>query len=1206
MMFTLIAVALAGYVMIETAPDFSNYAVLAKSQQFDRNLERLRGAISSRPFYLTTADGALGDPPNDVLSTQEIRAAVSRLVLTSGTTTESSGIFLGTTPIDPYIPAKERSEVDGIFWGASYNFVLDPSFYSPNQREALDPSSLQLWYSQEDGGTGARSIVRTDRFGKDHVSIVSGANNYEHVRASTDGSRILASTDAGTGSQDVVSFEPNGAARTFATLTVAPEQEIRPEWSPSGAFVSFVRTDGVNRRLIVKSPERDSVEIDPIDEVVGGFPIVINDIGPGKFSPDGRLVAFWIEGVDTRICVYDVKLRRWVLPETDAGGAMPLGTYNGQSIPANDFTPIAWRPDSRGFLYVNTANEVVLANRVDLGVAGISTNQATGADDLTRPATELIWLPLSSPGAGVSSSTLFLALTGTDNTDGEIWSCRTDPAVVPLRLSDDVYTGYLNPPADPDLLPGYRVGVSPGGSSLAWITADQKKVMLSGVDGARPRVLFDIDQVTSNKTLEEVGFLTPPNPWQYPKANAQRVTRASRSGFDQQGWRKFTQSEALFRGDARFGEGYLRLRPPQFEDQFLFDNGFDNFRIQRANPQSPIANLRIVGKVEPTWGRQNSNFIARESADVTGGQPSDVFKQVVGGTGLDGTTVLVTTGTAPIYGPDNRTLVVSKLMSDATTYPPDTSQFPPVDTDIWIVEANGSPDPPPVNLTPFTTATAEGYPEFSPDGRFLYFQREFQQTSKFIGNHTSGIYRVTSAGGAVTQVVGEGSIPPSWNDGRYVSALEFYQPAISPCGTRLAFIARERLLGLGSLGPDVSTTRVGEVIGSVLYVKDLVFNTAPTALLRTFDREIGARMATLGSPIYLPKLNDGTPAGTGLTPTGVNAYGDHELMRPSWSPDGEEIFLTRAYPHNRWFPKKDLLRAGGVGNSLTYREMLRRTQIIRVKATHPRQDGGTYRGVQRLPDFSYDPPADNFAVVLRNVPDGPHPDGGPTFPTYVGDYDTNPGALGHDGAYDGTVAFDWDAVGLGSDPGQKHLLNPQHSRSSFAMQRVLRDDPSVVVDGISIGVDYVLSGYVRTEPGEVGRFTGQLMCQLFNNQGLLVSVTEPNKDEFQIGLADIGGVDWTRFSAGIRFDPVFRSGTSQSDVNGTSLDGWGDNPPYTMVLMTYSLGRRGAVAEFTGIKMEQAFDPNSLAPTAFAPGWLIHSSSLRVDPSRPNSLIFER
>lgn len=1219
MMFTLIAVALGGYVMIESAPDFSNYAVLTKNQQFDRNLARLRRVTSSRQFYLTTAEGmdlvSPGDnPPNSVLTQEEIFAAVSNLVTPGAATVDSTALSLGTTPRDPFIPSREWPES---FWAASYNFVKNPAFYNPAERESKDPGAVNGYYVIEDAN-GNHSITRFDRFGRSQENILSadptapaGEQQYVDVSTSVDGTRVLAVTtllSADPAFYDVVSFDTRGANRAFATAVGGPPSIPtssceRVEWSPNADKIAFVRL--LNKgppaaddefRIIIQTPERSAVPWDPIYEnqvntppAASKFPN-LDGIGRPRWSPDGNLLAFSacspgapMNG-NCYILVYDFSRLQWAFPRQDGnGGVFNLVTDNPACLRDS---VIAWGPKSNRLVYQQPSGQLVVASGIKAGPSAyLPVDPAYTFPTTANHQTvyQIRWAPNSLVPEG-SENNVVLYL----NQDGDIIRKNiAEPAGSFRRVAGGAYGG-----TGAELNRRY-FEVSPGGTKLIYMSADRKGVHVVGLDGYDDREIIRI--TAPGKDLTEVGFMGIPPAWIYPKAGVRRLSPADLTTFDSEGWRKFTSVNSLFRGDSRFGRAYLQVRPPQAQGQFFFDNGTDGFRIDREDPTVTAVDTsggnspKILGKGAAAWDWRGSDFFAREMGDVTGGDPSDYFKQTVD---QSGTTVLVTTGSGLAVSPDNQLIAVSKLMSPASTFPPDTSQFPVADLDVWVMEGNGGPDPPPTNLTPDTTDTAESAPSWSPDGRFVYFQREFQPDSRFIGNHASGIYRASRWGGSITRVAAEGSLAPAWNGERYISALEFYEPAVSPDGTRVAFVARERLLGLGSLAGTVGTTRVGEVVGSAVYVKDLIFNTAPVCLLRSYDSQIAEAMIGPEKNVYMGKALDGTQlTATYSNHTGNNAYSDHDFHRPSWSSEGQEIFVNRTYPMNNWFPKKHFRRPGNVGPLLVRDKnmlsLLDRSQIIRIKATHPWNSGGAGdAGITQLGDESFDPPLNNFDVIVQNKPDT----GG------IGGYEANPLGSGPGPVFDWTPHIP-SCTPLPCDDEDIQILRGTPSVGATAFQRIQRDSPSALQAGASLFTDYVLSGYVRSKGGLGGLHSAQIMASVLNNQGLLVDLENQGSDRFQIGIVDVGGEDWTRFSAALRF--------GNGGIKGNA-DGWGDNPPYTIQLMLYSLGGVGASAEFTGIKMEKAYEFDKRAPTAFYPGWVLHSSSDIIDPSESSALIYER
>lgn len=1218
MMFTLIAVALGGYVMIESAPDFSNYAVLTKNQQFDRNLARLRQITSSRQFYLTTAEGmdlvTPGDnPPNSVLTQEEIFAAVSNLVTAGGATIDSTALSLGTTPRDPFIASREWPES---FWGASYNFVSNPSFYSAAERESKDPAAIQAYYVVENA-SGNHSITRFDRFGRSQENILSadpaagaGEQKYVDVSTSIDGTRVLAATTLLTQDPfyfDLVSFDTRGANRAFATAVGAPpmvptSSVERVEWSPNADKVAYVlindKAGTPEYRLIIKTPERSALPWDPIAENRFNTPVAafkfpdLDRIGRPRWSPDGSKVAFAACSPDPPfgggclLLVYDWSRRQWAFPRQDGnGGVSNLGADNPTCL---QDSALAWGPEGDRLVYQDTTGQLVVASGIKAGPVGyLPVNPAltfpTGANH--RDVRQAAWAPNAlAPEGAKNNVVLYL------NVDGDIIRKNiTEPAGSYRRVAGSAYGG---PGGVSKEINRRYFQVSPGGTKLIYMHSGRKQVHVVGIDGYDDRPIVTI---SGSDNLTEVGFMGAPRDWVYPSAGVRRLSPANLSSFDSEGWRKFTSTNSLFRGDSRFGRAYLQVRPPQAQGQFYFDNGTDGFRIDRTDPGVTALDTsggnspKVLGKGAAAWDWRGSDFFAREMGDVTGGDPSDYFKQTVD---QSGTTVLVTTGVHLAVSPDNQLIALGKLMSPATTFPPDTSQFPLADLDVWVMESNGGPDPPPTNLTPDTTDTAESAPSWSPDGRFVFFQREFQPDSRFLGNHAAGIYRTSRWGGSITRVVAEGSLAPAWNGEKYISSMEFYEPSVSPDGTRVAFIGRERLLGLGSLAGSIGTTRVGEIVGEAVYVKDLVFNTAPVCLLRSYDSQIAEAMVGAEKDVLMGKTLDGTQLQADYADhTDLKAYADHGFHRPSWSADGQEIFVNRTYPMNNWFPKKHWRRPGNVGPLLVrdknMLDLLKRSQIIRIKATHPWNSAGAGdAGITQLGDESFDPPMTNFDVIVQNKIDNP----------VFGGYESNPRGSGA-----GPV-FDWVPHIPSCTPGpckddETQILRGTPSVGAFAYQRVQRDSPSSIQAGVSLFTDYVLSGYVRSKGGLGGLHSAQLMATILNNQGLLVNLEAPGSDKFQIGIVDVGGEEWTRFSAALRF--------SDSGVKGNAA-GWGDNPPYSIQLMLYSLGGVGASAEFAGIKMEKAYEFKKRAPTAFYPGWVLHSSSDIIDPSDPAGLLYER
>src|SRR5206468_807916 len=97
--------------------------------------------------------------------------------------------------------------------------------------------------------------------------------------------------------------------------------------------------------------------------------------------------------------------------------------------------------------------------------------------------------------------------------------------------------------------------------------------------------------------------------------------------------------------------------------------------------------------------------------------------------------------------------------------------------------------------------------------------------------------------------------------------------AVSPDGQRLAFIGKERVLNTGG------AFTAGDIIGEMIYVKDLYYNKEPVLLLRSAHPS-----------------NANQPPGPSINQN----YGFATL---SWAPNGEEIFAVRMKSINRRFPQ---------------------------------------------------------------------------------------------------------------------------------------------------------------------------------------------------------------------------------------------------------------------------------------------------------------
>jgi len=138
-LISLIAVAVAGLIMVSTAPDLSGAAVSLKSQELSVALGSLRRAIRSRPMYLTTTSFQVSLPSGDVqhYQTGDYYNAPTLYNRLSDLTYQSQlgkaaaagdpapalgagATFLTTVTTDPYVDIRDwydpLANPSGIFW----------------------------------------------------------------------------------------------------------------------------------------------------------------------------------------------------------------------------------------------------------------------------------------------------------------------------------------------------------------------------------------------------------------------------------------------------------------------------------------------------------------------------------------------------------------------------------------------------------------------------------------------------------------------------------------------------------------------------------------------------------------------------------------------------------------------------------------------------------------------------------------------------------------------------------------------------------------------------------------------------------------------------------------------------------------------------------------------------------------------------------
>lgn len=1130
LLVSLIAVAIGGLIMVSTSPDLSGAAASLKSRELSLALGSVRREVSQRPLYLTTTDftfTAGGSPreyrTGDYLTTEVLynqldalrlrfsqRASGQMVADTPDTASGQPSSFLTTVAVDPYVPLREwynpLENPTGVFWGASFNAVKNPTFRTATALEAYVQESLWIYHVRKNADN-KDEIWRTDRMGENATTVVTfrNADNRAPV-ISPDGTRVAFQSSRRSG-WDVYVVSDDGSLETAITDTLGIVHETAPIWSPTGDRLAFLREkNGVpdSGELVVVSASGQNASVIS----TGALTIYPTH----DWSPDGRWLAYAYKKSsmsNPRLALYDMFL-----------GDHKLGGKLGENGPeVSEDVQLAFSPNSNDLLYGTPGAGGAAAElwvKPELKTNPIDSIPRKVADSSEGPFFWCDWIPDSVRPASNVTGRWVLYTTGSSRFPGA-------PCLVRQRLpaSSATQLPFLvsrSNPIDPK-----SVSLSQFGSTVAYQNAVRNRLYRAPVDGAwedlvMPRTYLGGGAAPPPPLFSDrTAFGATRDFWTLPPANAQFVNSATKANFDANAWRAFVGSQADYDGDNRFGNTYLRLSPPGRQKHFLLDNGTNTFLVEddpdlRGRPHTAVKTF--LSKVTPSWSPRGLTFIGRKAKGAAGEAPVECFKEAVD---VSATTVLITTGFDPALSPDDKWCAVAKPMVAVTTDVPARTSFPITNLDLWLSNAVGAPEPPPVNLTPNTPNAQERAPSWSPDGRYIYFQRETQEQNPFLGNHNSTIWRITVNGGAATEVVGNSQCAPFWNDGQtFRSRVELYAPAVSPDGMRLAFIGKERILNT------IGTYTSGDVIGEMIYVKDLLYNKEPVLLLRSCHPDN-------------PNKPPGDPSN--------NNYGFSSL---SWAPNGEELYAVRMAPINKKFPQETEESHVKKGLDPDYKPTS--SEIIRVVPKDPSTSERGTAGV-RVAAGLYDPANDNFLTLMSA----------------------------------GQIS--------GFSPGEQ-ILNAKYSSGAYVYQRVSSDRPVLQNIGISSDVWYVLSGYVRTSTSANHWHRGQIMTQVFNNRGMLVPQTR-NTLEFESGLVDLGGPNWSRFSAALKFDAGL---FSENDI-----------PPYTVNLCLYSTSEEvGSFVEFTGIKLEKAFDQTERYPTAFAPDWAIFSASKEPDPSRPGYFLFER
>ncbi len=1195
MMFTLVAVALAGLVMVETAPDFSNYAVLAKGEEFDRNLSTLRQVVAAHPFCLTTSDQINAAIPaigatTGVLTSKDLLACLQQFVVPAPgpTNLSASRTVMSTIPRDPYVPTRDwlSNTPQSKFWATAYNCVRNPSFYAGSREEAYLDNAFKVYYMREYPGGSCR-IFRTDRFGLriEQICYQSSSTQMRECVLSPDGSAIAFSSNffddpAGIDHYDIFvvgtnSFLPRPV--TDHRRLTTPATFRNPVWSADGGRLAFtMEEDGAGRvHLVISQPMKDN----PADcfaagatpMTTGAFAPVLAGIGGIAWAPlssdeafigRSRFLAFTFDIAGAggeALSLYDFKTKVFVF-DRPSGAASP--DFRGfTSFPCTYETTPVWRDTEDTLLFNTAAGHTYVLNHPGRYPAAMTNIVDTGI----RNVAEMKIVP---PDVSLSDTSNWLVFR--HDTDNELYRTKISPYTAPPKPAYKLTNGGA--------MPGWSV--SRRGTQIVYAEwGDPTQVNVMNIDGTGV-----VDIYNAGENVRHCFFSEVEVPWRGPSTtrkeksypNVKVVSPAvkdTKQFIDTDAWRVFMQDNVDFPGDFKFASSWLRLQPPENQNQLLFDDGWFIWRVYRDSPNvvATDGTQTFMGKIDPTWSWQGSTYIAKEARDPTGGEPADLFKQAF----LAATTLIAGRGYTPDIAPNDQEFCYAQAASALSTYPGDSTTYPIEDLDLWVSNTSGAAEPSPRCITPDSPESYESEPSYSPDGRYIYYTRERQHYSPFLASHEASLCRVTPYGGTNMVIQECGSTSAEWSNGEWGSQMEYYGPSVSPDGTRVAFIGKERLTSPVNLlidntgSPSTDNYQMGDIITECVYIKDVLFNAEPVMLLRVINNE-GDFHPAPGGATYLP-VNDTILRNCSIT-------------NVTWAPDGEELFVTISTPMNKKFPKcvnehpstseDDRNFEGPNVGDFQYRyryyDVADEQIVLGVPVSITHYEDGT--NSREFASGNIDPPGfhyaeDNYRLVMANkigatISSGATADKIPPWPI-------EPTCTGK-------------------------IFNTVHSKSAGCFQRVITDSPFFDSDGFSLGIWYILSGYVRTGPSAQSHHNAQLMVQLFNNKGTLVALTPPGQGKiYQVGYPDIGATEWTRFSAALKFD-------IQAHIHER------DMPPYYINLCLYATGDNSTWAEFTGLKLEKAFDNETLRPTRYSPGWVIFSPSLDPDPRNPGFLLFER
>jgi Tol biopolymer transport system component len=1191
LMFTLIVVALTGLVMVETAPDFSNYAVLAKADEFDRNLGTLRKVMSTNPFALTTFDSY--DPLDvtpGILTENDLNNALKTFIVADGATISASRTILSTVPMDPYVPFREwlSNTPQSKFWASSYNFVSNPSFFTGTREEAYLADSVKVYFLGLDG-SGQYKLYSSDRFGRTVKTICyqKATTIIKECALSPDGTIIaFSSNDFDDGTYAGVNYDifvagtntfiPRPVTDHRRSITLESLSHSKPTWSADGALLAVTVNDltGTRADILLTQPLKD----DPAYPYSDGATVITTGVhsitdfncawspmgGDETFPGRSRYLAYCADSLGTaQLGLWDRKTSKFIF---DRVGGAPSPTFLAMGkLPCEPHIPV-WGNDSNEILYIRDGTrKVVLIREPTRYPSTLFETFDTGIEKVAS-------LKLIPKDADLANRSNWIIFQKTD--DKKLYRTSFNP---PEPGSKKIY--HTNKTAIGMFNSGYNTAesgfaISERGSMMISFPTASDTLTINSIDGQETgkQVI-----TATGLTIKEAFFSKTNSPWvgpapanvtnSFPNVKLVSPTKKDTAQYVEGDiWRNFVNNNKDFSSDFKLGNSWIRLHPPENQNQLLFDDSNNIWRISTENPSIPPDKDRFNfgGKIDPTWSHMGATYISKEAKDPTGGEPADLFKQAF----RSATTLIAGNGYTPDISPDDSEYCYSQSPGTLSTYPGDSTTYPIDNLDLWVANSGGASEPPPRNLTPNTPFSYESEPSYSPDGRHIYFTREKQNYGEFLPNHESTIARITPYGGSLSIIAEGGNLETEWSNSLWNSQIECYHPSASPDGTRVAFVGKERYLGGITSFVAGDNFEEGDIITECVYVKDVLMNRDPVLLLRVISEDPSLIAAT----DYVP-VND-----TILRNCSIDSL--------TWTPDGEEIMACITHPMNRKFPKRTNERGStDVSHSALettpyYSESDQQIVLaIPVSISHFNDTVNSKlfnSGNMDPPGFNYG--EENFRLIAQNEA-----------VTGVGHITSS--------AYPEKVP-QWIVPPQPLQP--QKIFNITHSHSAHTFQRIITDSPFFDTDGVNLGIWYVLSGFIRTSMDLEALSSAQMMIQLFNNRGTMINLNpltaeaiELRDKTYQVGFPDLGGTEWTRFSAAITLIP-----DGNVHIN--------DQPPYYINLMLYIRGKPGSWAEFTGLKLEKAYDQETVRPTQFAPGWLLFSPSLNPDPRRPGHILYER